>query len=345
MGLWLCPSSGASASEGCVAVQAAGQKLSGGLELVADESQSEEPGAHCVLGVLGLLGLGAGGADFLCHLAQCQAKLNVALELSGVEAVLLAVGRGVELEEAELDRALGEGGVEVEHMVAAVVVVLVSAVGSTVAGVPNVRQLCHGGGLLAVDLVKEGGVDHPAVGTHPTVVDCEGVGEELFVACHDVRQVAEGLRGVTLGSDVDVNTAASGGVALGSRLAELANQLLQGFHVAVGKDRGDHLALLAVGAVDAAVSLEFPFPTLGIPSAPGAVAVAVGGVLEAVSPEEVSCQLCGFLSGDVVHLDLDSDGLLLHFLNLSGYLCVHGVYLRFVCCPFRCTHIRSTSPI
>ena len=69
-------------------------------------------------------GLGLAVLHRFCHLAECEAKLNVALELSGVEPVLLAVCRGVELEESELDRALGKGGVEVQHMVAAVVVVL-----------------------------------------------------------------------------------------------------------------------------------------------------------------------------------------------------------------------------
>ena len=68
-------------SEGCVAAQLLGEHLSCGLELVANESQPKEPGAHRVLGVFVLLGLCAGELDFLRHLAECQAKLNVALEL------------------------------------------------------------------------------------------------------------------------------------------------------------------------------------------------------------------------------------------------------------------------
>ena len=47
-----------------------------------------------------------------------EAKLDVAFQLSGVKAVLLAIRGGIELEKAKLNRALGEGGVEVEHMVA-----------------------------------------------------------------------------------------------------------------------------------------------------------------------------------------------------------------------------------
>ena len=65
-----------------------------------------------------LLWLRACGSYFLCHLAQGQAKLNVALKLAGVDAVLLSACRCVKLEKSELNCALGEGGVEVKHSVA-----------------------------------------------------------------------------------------------------------------------------------------------------------------------------------------------------------------------------------
>ena len=97
--------------ESCVPGQVAGQEISGRCKFLADEAQAEEPGAHGVFGVLVLLGLGACGSDRLCHLAQGEAQLNVTLELSSVESVLLAVCRSIELEEPELDRSLGEGGV------------------------------------------------------------------------------------------------------------------------------------------------------------------------------------------------------------------------------------------
>ena len=89
--------------EGCVSVKVAGKEISRGGELLADEAEPEEPGAHRVFGVLVLLGLGACGFDVLCKLAEREAKLNVALELPCVDAVLAAAVRGVELEKAELD--------------------------------------------------------------------------------------------------------------------------------------------------------------------------------------------------------------------------------------------------
>ena len=110
----LIPSSGCSAvAEGCVAGKVAGQEVSRCFKFLADEAEPKKPSSHCVFGVLVLLGFRACRADVLCHLAEGEAKLNVALELSGVKAVLSAAGGRVELEKAELDRALCEGRVVV----------------------------------------------------------------------------------------------------------------------------------------------------------------------------------------------------------------------------------------
>ena len=112
----LNPSSGSAVPEGGVPGQVAGQEISGRCELLADEAQAEEPGAHGVFGVLVLLGLGACRPHILCHLAEGQAKLDVALKLPCVDAAPALGGRLIELEEPELDRAFGKGGVEVEHI-------------------------------------------------------------------------------------------------------------------------------------------------------------------------------------------------------------------------------------
>lgn len=125
--------------EGGVAVQVFGEEVSYRGEFVADESEAEEPGAHRVFRVFVLLGFGAGGFDFLRQFAERQAKLNVALELTGVDAVLLAALGCVELEKPEFNRSLREGGVEVEHVVAAGIVVLCPAVIRAVAFVLGIR--------------------------------------------------------------------------------------------------------------------------------------------------------------------------------------------------------------
>ena len=214
-------------------------------------------------------------------------------------------------------------------MVAAVVVVLASAVVGVLAAVPNISQGCHGGGFSVVQPFQESGVDRAAVASDAASVEVQCACQEVFVACHDVCEISQCLGRVPLGTDVDVNTAASCGIAFGSCLAQAANQLLQGLHVNVGEDRRDHLAFLAVRARDADVLLEFPLASALIPSRPSAVAVAASGVLVPPGTEEGGCQPCSLLSGDAVHFDLDPDGLLLHFGYLVFCSLAHVCDLRF----------------
>ena len=315
-------------SECGVAVQVLGQQFSGGCKLVTDEAEAKEPGSHGVFRILNLGFFRAGGLDHLCHLAQCKAKLDVAFQFSGVKstsAFLVGVG---ELEASELDRAVGEAGVVVEHMVAAAVVMLVSAF-VAVAIVPNVCQGIHCLRLSAVQLRKEILVDRVAVAVDAAAVKAQGRNQKAFVACHDVGKVAEGLGAMFTQSDVDVDSAHMGRVALRSGVAEVADDFLQILNVAVAEDGRSHLGLffIAVG-VDAGVSGDFPFPALVVLASPGVVAAAdvANRVLCAVVGGDGAA---GFFSGDVVHLNLNADGLLLHLFNLDSGSFVHNMYLPF----------------
>ena len=144
-------------------------------------------------------------------------------------------------------------------MVAALIVMSVSAVVRSVSGVPNIRQFRHGLGPFAVQLVEEVGVDRAAVLVHPVAVKVKGFRQKGFVACHDVGEVAEGLGGMPFRSDVNVNTAPSGSIALGTCLAENADDLLQLGNVIVGKDGCDHLAFFIVKTVDAELTSFWNF--------------------------------------------------------------------------------------
>ena len=248
------------------------------------------------------------------------------------------------MEKPEFNRALGEGRVEVEHVVPAGIVVLVSAVVRAVALVPDVPELVHGGGLLAVDSLQESGVYRAAVVAGAAGVDADGSADLLFVACHDVDQIPQGLCGVVALADVDVDSASSGGAALRSSLPKEAEDALQGLDVVVGEDRGDQLAFLVVRSADAHVPLELPNPALLVFASPGHVAVLCGCVVGGGSEELGNLGGC-LLSGDVVHLHLDPDGLVLHGFNLRSGLFVHGLYLLCFRCvfffvfPFRYVHI------
>ena len=235
-----------SVAEGCVAVEALGEEFSCGFEFVADESEAEEPGSHGVFLIFILLRFCACALDRLGELAECKAKLNVSLELPGVDAALAFFRGVVELEKPELDRALGEGGVEVEHMVSALVVMVVSAVVCSVAAVPDVRQLAHGRRLSLVEHPEEVGVGRFAVGGGAVAVNVDCLDEKVFVACHDVCEVSEGLGVVAVCSDVNVNSASVVGVADCSGFAQAAGNLLKVFNVLVGENWGSKLRLLVV---------------------------------------------------------------------------------------------------
>ena len=113
-----------------------------------------------------------------------------------------------------------------------------------------------------------------------------------------------------------MDSTSSGGVTLCSGLAQSSAKLLQGFDVAVVKDRGNHLTLVCIVAGDAYVLLELPFASLCVPCADRAVAVAVGGIFNPVGSEKLCGNSCGILAGNAVHLNFNSDCLVLKVFNL-----------------------------
>ena len=211
-----------------------GQEVPRRCEFLSDESEAKEPGSHGVFRILVLLRFRACRPHILCHLAECEAKLDVAFQLPCVDTAFALGCRLIELEEPELDGALSEGRMVVEHMVAAVVVVLCSAVACSLRGVPDVRELAHGLRFLAVDRLQEVRVHRAAIPVHAVAVELQCLCDQAFVACHDVGEVAERLRRVAVRSDVDVDSAAPACIALCACVAKLSAKLLQGFDVAVG---------------------------------------------------------------------------------------------------------------
>ena len=195
--------------EGRVPGEAPGQEISCCCELLADEAEPQEPCSHRVFRVFILLRLCARPSDVLGHLGKREAKLNVAFQLSGVDAVLPFAVRAVELEESELDGAFGECCVVVQHVVSAVIVMLASSVVCVVRVVPDLRKVCHVLRLSSVQSFKESRVDRSAVMPDPAFVKLQGFRDQAFVACHDVGEVLERLCCMAACADVDVDAAAS----------------------------------------------------------------------------------------------------------------------------------------
>ena len=225
---------------------------------------------------------------------------------------------------------------------------LVPAVAGVVAFVPAIRKALHGLGLLAVDPGQEVGVDHLAVVSGAALIDLDRPSDLGLMCGHDVHQVPQGL-GVVVSAvqafeaDMNVYPAASGGAALHSGVAELPEEFLEGFHVRVGQDRGDQFALFIVRSADAHVPLEFPFPSLCIPGAPGHVPVPAGRIFVAAGAEVLSSNPGCVLAGDVVSLDLYSEGLGFQVFDLARFS-LSWFYLLSACAcvlflPLACVHI------
>ena len=291
-------------SPGGVARQVCEQVQAGGFEFLADEAQAQEPASEGVLRVVGLRARCAGrlGGQGLC--AHGQAKLDVGLDLPGVE------GR---VEGAELDgvcRALrGEGRVEVEQVVAAVVVVCRRAVAPVVAAatavpVPNPGEGLEAGGLLVVERPQEGGLDrcaplHAAAGRN-----AQGLCQEVFLGVHNVDQAAQALRRVLAEADVDVD--AAGAVDAGSGFPDRPDHRLHHLDVFPAAHRADHLRR---GVGDRAVALDHPLAPVGHRDVPVAQVVAhVAGLCAEVGGDRAGCAF----APQAGRFDLDTEGLVFH---------------------------------
>ena len=305
-------------------------------EFFPDEAEAHQPGAHREFRILALRFLGARAPKFLRRLGKGEAELDVALDFAAVDAAAASF-RGVrKLEKAELNGAFREGRVEVQAMVAAFIVMGMPSAVRVVALVPDVLEPTHGSRLFAVQAAEEVPVHRPAVAADAAPVYPHRGNQEAFVARHEVREVADGLRRVSVLADVDVDAAGVRGVAFRPGAAELPQELLELRDVLVAEDGRHELRLLAAVGVDADVPLEFLFASLPVPGAPGVVAITGGSVLEAPGAEESSGNPRRFHPADAVHLDLHSDGLLLHFLDAPCRCCVHFAFsFRSAVCSFR----------
>lgn len=211
----------------------------GGFEFLSDEAQAEEPAPEGVFGVVGFRPRRACRLAVQCLGAHCQAKLDVAFDLSRME-------RCVEC--AELNgarRALcGESGMQVEQVVAAVVVMPACAAppvvgASAVVLVPKLGEGVHGGRLLPVEDFEEIGLHRLAPAFAPAVTDAKRLREEILFRVDDVHQIAQRSGRVLAEADVDVD--AAGAVNLRAGFAQSADDILHHLDVFPAAHGADYL--------------------------------------------------------------------------------------------------------
>jgi len=288
-----------------------------GLKFVADESEPEHPAPE---GVFLIIRLGLPCRGLLLReslMGDSQAELDVCLDFPGVKRPV---------EKPELDGSLGEGGVQVQPVVAGAVVMMIPSVRRFL--IPEVGDAVQGDRLFPVEILQESGVRLPAVPAFPRGVDLESAVNHVFLARHDVHQVPQGLCRELFGPDMDVD--AAGLVGKSSGLAKRPHQFLQLRDVFVGKDGTDHFRAVEAGSIcnvsvhlllgnQAGVVHGFPFPSLFIPCSVGIVGSAF---VPAFRPEEAGHEAGGPASRNPCHFHFDSKVQCFHNHLCPFYVCV-----------------------
>ena len=193
-------------------------------------------------------------------------------------------------------------------------------------------------GLLSIDPFQKLGVNRSAVTVHSVAVNSDCFCQLAFMGRHDVHEVSDGLRCVSLPADMNMNSRHSGVITFHSGFPQCSYNPLQKFHVLVMKNGADHFTFLAFRAGNADILLKLPLPALRIPRTPRIVAVASCSVFVAVGLK-IPCRRSGsFLSRDIVTLDFNTECRLLHGFNLLSCFIIHGMF-SFGFLPFRCVYI------
>jgi len=229
-------------------------------ELVTDEADAVKVGSHGEFLIFGLWLFRRSAFLGECLMIEREGKNNVTADFSGMK---------LRVKPPQFDRVVaGKKTVQVEKMVAAMVVVPVAAF--AVALVPEVLDFPHCFRFAAVQLFHQKGIHLFAVG-HSLRCNLQCFVKKVVLAGDDIDKIADAARRVLTAIEMNVN--AAGFVCEPARAAKLANQFLQGGDIlAVGKDGTDQLhavsfarrnlpASLVALAVDAAVAHEFPNPT------------------------------------------------------------------------------------
>lgn len=290
-----------------------------GLEFVSNEPQPEHPAPE---GVFLVVRFRLSGGGFLLGqglMGHCQTELDVCLDFPSVEGAV---------EKPEFHRPFGEGGVEVEPVVPAAIVMFIPTKGCL--DVPDVGKFCHGSGLLLVQFPEEGFICLLAISAFPDRIDLESMVNHVFLACHQVHQVPQGFRSELLGSHMDVDPA--GAIYQGSCFSQSPYHFLQLRDVIVGKDGANHFCAILIGSsFDLAVHLSlrpnagithgFPGSSLVIAGSVGVVGTAFMGTSS--RPEKGAHQIGGLCSRNPRHFHFNPE-----------VQCFHNSrhpFARFVC--------------
>jgi hypothetical protein len=246
------------------------------------------------------MGLGTGSPALHQRLmADCEAELNIAFHLTGMEGGI---------EQSEFDGALGEHAVQIQGMVAAVVVMIVSTASAVI---PQFLDIIHGLRPLVIQIFQKAGIRFLTI-VLSVDLHLQRFIEQVLLGSHDIHNVAQGLRRMRRG--IHMNMDAAGVVDSGASGSELPHQFLYRFDVLVLAD-GRHKfhrvvpacrSVASIAAADGGIADHFPLPVLLIADRIGIVSAAyMGGLRTKVTGDDPRC--CA--AGQAGHFDLNAEVL------------------------------------
>ncbi|BAE86435.1 hypothetical protein DSY4646 [Desulfitobacterium hafniense Y51] len=204
---------------------------------------------------------------------------------------------------------------QVQTVVPAVMVMLAVTVAVVV---PDAADLVQGFGLFTVDFIQKALLHLLAILPLPCHLHLHSLVDQILLGSHDVGDVSQGVGVVRRGIQVDVDTA--GLICNHSSLPKLANNLLYSFDVLIAADGTDQLHTVGVicrynltsfflFCFYAAVAHDLPTAALAVQHRIFSVvaAIKIGGPLEIFRQH-----LCGTLTGQTRHFNLNAEALLLH---------------------------------
>lgn len=251
-----------------VIAEALGQVQAHGFEFIAIHAQAMVQNAVPQVGTLGE-GAVADGLELRailvldCPSGNAQTELDVSLDLASVQ-------RGVE--QTEFHSPLGEEGMQVQSMIASVVVVAVvdaAAVVIVCTAVPDRFEL--GGGEVAFlrNGVLEGLADRFAVGVAARGSDVQTFEDEVLTCGEELNHALHAGRVVVCAVNVDVD--AAGGICLAASSTQSADDGLEEFDVLILERRSYEFDLVQIGCVatvafgnDGGIEDDLPLATLTV---------------------------------------------------------------------------------
>jgi hypothetical protein len=280
--------------------QVGGQVVATVFELRTLDSDLAKKFVHRILVVeLTLFGL-AYAALSLGIVANTKAHYDISSNLASVEGTI---------ENSKFYGALREEAMQIQTVVAAIVIVAALIIFGMFAIVPSLLASSLVSKALTIESLDGGGAKLLAIALTMRI-NLDSLIDDILIRTHKVNQVLDLLDCVVKRTNVNVNAATMSCVRLCTSLRKKADKLLQIVHIIISKNRGNKFALGggARGNYGRIVH-TFPLATLLIASIPSIIAATL---VTGLCTEVARNNFCAVLTADAAHFNFYAKGLIQH---------------------------------